>query len=232
MCNVIAIGGLKNSGKDTSAKMVRYLLNAPKFLRYYPFYKLFGNFPGKWRIDYFARPLKEVLSIITGRSVNDFNNRVFKENWCVYLDTMHCLPIEYLDSEKGSLMGDSQFNKYLKSELPIPANTYLTIRQLMQYAGTDVMRRFFGDKLWINSVLNNAKKDTIISDLRFKTEFEELKKRDAKTIYIENSSVHPGTHPSEREIVEIRKAGEFNYIVANEGTLADLFYNLKGCLYE
>jgi uridine kinase len=33
--NIIAIAGFKNSGKDTSAEMLRYLLNSPKFLHKY-----------------------------------------------------------------------------------------------------------------------------------------------------------------------------------------------------
>jgi hypothetical protein len=33
--NLIAIAGLKNTGKDTAAKMLYYLLNAPKCFRTY-----------------------------------------------------------------------------------------------------------------------------------------------------------------------------------------------------
>lgn len=41
---IIAIGGLKNSGKDTAAKMLQYLLNFPKFLRTYKCYTIFKTF--------------------------------------------------------------------------------------------------------------------------------------------------------------------------------------------
>lgn len=32
---IIAISGLKNSGKDTAADMLQYLLNYPKFMQNY-----------------------------------------------------------------------------------------------------------------------------------------------------------------------------------------------------
>ena len=81
--NIIAFGGYKNTGKDTSANMLKFILNTPKILHFYWIYKYFsflGNF-GKWKVTSFARPLKEVLSIILGVPVENFENRDFKENW-------------------------------------------------------------------------------------------------------------------------------------------------------
>ena len=78
--NIIAFGGYKNTGKDTSANMLRFILNTPKILHFYWIYKYFnflGNF-GKWKVTSFARPLKEVLSIILGVPVENFENGDFK----------------------------------------------------------------------------------------------------------------------------------------------------------
>ena len=36
---LIAIGGLKNSGKDEASKMLQYCLSVPRIFRYYYFYK-------------------------------------------------------------------------------------------------------------------------------------------------------------------------------------------------
>ena len=43
-----------------------------------------------------------------------------------------------------------EFQKLLKSGEPLPADVLLSVRQLMQYVGTEVLRRFVGDKIWIN----------------------------------------------------------------------------------
>ena len=83
------MSGLKNVGKDTSANMLRYLLNTPSFLHFYWIYKHFnflGNF-GKWKVTSFAKPLKEVLAIILGVPVEKFEDRDFKENYCVDFNT-------------------------------------------------------------------------------------------------------------------------------------------------
>ena len=79
--NIIAFCGLKATGKDTSAQMLKYLLNTPKCFHFYWMYKHFnflGNY-GKWKITSFAKPLKQVLSIILGVSPNMFEDRYFKE---------------------------------------------------------------------------------------------------------------------------------------------------------
>lgn len=43
MNKLIVISGLKNTGKDTTADMLIYMLNTPKFMHNYIMYKLFGS---------------------------------------------------------------------------------------------------------------------------------------------------------------------------------------------
>lgn len=45
-------------------------------------------------------------------------------------------------------ISDKTFNKELKKgNLYLAVENNLTIRQLLQFFGTDIMRRYFGDKL-------------------------------------------------------------------------------------
>ena len=44
MKKIIAFAGLKNSGKDTASKMMRYCLSVPRFLRTYTLYKILDPF--------------------------------------------------------------------------------------------------------------------------------------------------------------------------------------------
>lgn len=68
--NLIAIGGFKGVGKDTSADMLRYLLNAPKILHNYSCYKLFHKiFLHKWAKTSFAHPLKRTLAAMLNMKV-------------------------------------------------------------------------------------------------------------------------------------------------------------------
>ena len=126
------------------------------------------------------------------------------------------------------IASESRFQKLLKSGEPLPNDYLYSVRQLMQYLGTEVLRHFVGDKIWINSTLNEANsKNIVVSDLRFKIELEEIKARKGKIIYIKRDSAIPGSHASEREVLELLDENKFDVIVDNNGTLEDLFNNLK-----
>lgn len=222
---LISIAGLKCSGKSEAAKMLEYLINAPKVFQKYSWYKIGLRFPKKWKISSFAKPLKDVLSIILNIPPHKFENREFKENWCVSMNDFSIKPDFTLSSEDK--LTDNQFSKLIKNGMPIPSPNWLTVRQLMQYFGTECCQLYLGRKVWINATLNAVSKNTIISDLRFKEELNEIKKRNGIAIYIDRSSAIPGTHASEREVIELKENNQFDITIDNNGSLKDLFYNIK-----
>lgn len=219
------MSGLKNVGKDTSANMLRYLLNTPSFLHFYWIYKHFnflGNF-GKWKVTSFAKPLKEVLAIILGVPVEKFEDRDFKENYCVDFNTSK---IYKCTDSNVRLLSDKNLSKLIESNSYHIIKTHtLTIRQCLQYIGTQICREFISDKIWINTSLKGNK--LIFSDLRFKKEFEELDYRNSFRVLIERPGCTPGNHASEKQIMELKAEREFEGYVNNDGTLKDLFYKLK-----
>ena len=227
-CKLIAIAGLKNSGKDTVSGMLEYLLNAPKPFKTFFFYNIFRKWPGKWNTTAFAKPLKDSLSVILHVPIDRFDDRHFKENVFVDLDSMLIIDKSLLDDD--DILSENKFSKLIKTETPITG--YLSIRQLMQYYGTSVIRKFLGDKTWINSTLNQCvSKNTIVSDLRFKVEYNEVKLRDGIIIYIERPGCTPGSHSSEREVLEMKEQGLFDHTIKNDGSLKDLFYKIKDVIY-
>lgn len=219
------MSGLKNVGKDTSANMLKYLLNTPSFLHFYWIYKHFnflGNF-GKWKVTSFAKPLKEVLSIILGVPVEKFEDRDFKENYCVDFNTSK---IYKCTDENVKLLSDKNLSKLIESDSYHIIKTYtLTIRQCLQYFGTQICREFISDKIWINASLKGS--NLIFSDLRFKKEFEELDYHKSFRVLIERPGCTPGNHASERQIMELKSEREFEGYIDNNGTLKDLFYKVK-----
>ncbi len=225
---LIAIAGLANSGKDTLSSMLHYILNAPKCFQTYWWYKHLKKWPfkNKWETVAFAKPLKETLSIILNKPTEWFDDRNNKENCYVQLDTLKV----YQKSEipENCRLSENKFQKVIKSGESIPENLYISIRQLMQYYGTECVRRFLGDKTWINVTLNKQNnKKLIISDLRFKVELIEVYSRKGTVIYVQRNSAKPGTHASEREAVQMLNAGLFNTIINNNGSLEDLFNKIK-----
>ena len=223
--NIIAFCGNKGAGKDTSASMMQFLLNTPKIFHFYWIYEHFRFIKnlGKWKITSFAKPLKEVLSIILGVPIEKFEDRDFKENYCVNLNN---LKIEKVNPFETPLMTDRFFSKVAK-ELDINTIKHynITIRQMLQYVGTECLRRLISEDVWINATLKRNK--IIISDLRFKREFETLDNHKSFRILIERPGFGAGNHPSEKEILELKANRNFEGYVNNNGTLKDLFYKIK-----
>lgn len=221
--NWYAIGGLKNSGKDVSAKMLNYCLSAPKMLRTYWGYKHLNKFFNNYKILSFATSLKQTLSAMINVPVKYFNDRNFKENNYIFLPTLTITKTP--DTEY--LITDNKFNRMInKKDLSFLKTNYISIRQLLQVFGTNIAREFFGDRLWILSTLKSID-NVIISDLRFNIEYEELKQRGFKTIYINRKSTSPGLHNSEKEVYNLYKNKKFDVVINNNGNLKDLFNSIK-----
>lgn len=224
--NLIAISGVKNSGKTEAAEMFQYCLSVPKIFRQYWIYKYFNKIiPKKWQIIAFADPLKKMLAILLNIPVEKFNDRAFKEDTCIDLNTLEYSLSAFTRDKR--LLSDSKFTKMAK-ELSLEILDYdLTIRQLLQYFGTNVMHTFFTKKVWINSTLRNSNKSTIISDCRFIAEANAIKEHDGKIVYIGRVGCSFGQHQSEKEMFQMLKKGMYDYQINNNGTLEDLFNQIK-----
>ena len=109
-----------------------------------------------------------------------------------------------------------------------------TIRDVMQVLGTDLLRQGFNNNIHVATTLRSIKKDekVIITDTRFPNELKAVKDRGGITIrvnrpdFVENAltgekfsvKVHRNEHPSETALDN----AEFDYVIENSGTIADL----------
>ena len=89
-----------------------------------------------------------------------------------------------------------------------------------------------GRKLWVNCLLRQIKEDNwknvIISDVRFEHEVEAIHSVGGKILKIVRPSlVNTDTHESEQG----GKIEDYDYLIVNEGTLADYFLKVK-CAYD
>ena len=231
--NLIAVSGVKGSGKDTFTEMLQYCLSVPKIFRQYWFYKYFHKLiKPKYKKIAFADPLKKMLSDLLNIPLNSFYNRNFKEDYVIDVSTLNvpqpkvtddCLNLNF------NKLPDSKFNKMIKQLDQMLLNSNLSIRQLMQYFGTEIMQKYFGKRVWINSTLRNASKYTIISDLRFIEEYNAVKEQNGIVIYIDRPGYEFGQHASEREMKELLENKEYDFIVINNSSIKRLFNEVKSC---
>lgn len=218
--NLIAISGVKCSGKNTVSEMLQYCLSVPKMLRQYWIYKLIRKLiPRKYKIVAFADPLKKMLSDLLNIKLEHFYSRDFKENCIIDIST--------LKTGKFPKLPDSKFNKLVKQLDSSLAESNLSLRQLLQYFGTEIMQKYFGKRVWINSTMQNSSKYTIISDLRFIEEYSVVKERDGIVIYVNRLNYEFGQHASEKEMKQLLESNQYDYIIDNNGSIIDLFNNVK-----
>ena len=221
----------KLSGKDETAKMLSYLLNTPKFMHHYWLAKLlnFQSWKNDWKITRYADPLKKMCAILLNVPVEDFENRDFKENY--YFDFNEYRFYHRLIVDKRDMITDKEFSKQLKKgNLDIILQYKLSVRQILQCFGTDVMRRFFGDKLWINITLAQNIDNMIISDQRFMIENETVRENDSFIIHITRPGCEASNHPSEKELTKLYQRKQYDVLIENDGTLEELFNKCKTIL--
>ena len=208
--------------------MLEFLFNTPKIFHSYFWYKHQKLIPKNkiYKTVAFADPIKEMLSHLLNMAREDFESREIKENYYINFSDFRKVYTSKLDPQ---FIPDSKFSKLAKEWNPeLSKEYYLSIRQVMQLFGTEIMRNILDDKIWINCVLNRSNKhNLIISDLRFITEYEEIKKRNGFIIYIDRG-LTPGTHKSESEMQILLNQNKFDLIIDNKNiSLKELFNIVK-----
>lgn len=217
MNNIIVISGLKNSGKDTVADMLQYCLSVPEPFRKYWMYRHYRYaFNSTYEKVAFADSLKDTLSVLFGIPVEKFYERDFKEHFYIK-------GLEITDTPDNILDEDSFIKMLNKKDFSFLKTHFITIRQLLQCFGTEIVRGLFGNAFWAERAMKHTFDKMIITDLRFKVELEAIRKRNGLVLYIDNPNCIPEQHASESEVLEMKDNHDFDFIIENNGTLEDLF---------
>lgn len=238
---IIGIAGVKNSGKDTVASMINYILgvgvakaNASAWIAKRNIYDdKFRN-----RIFHYADPLKQVLSIIYNIPLQCFYDRNFKDNILYCFDTNTFITLEEsIDGRKinREVVTHNELSMDKLSDI-IATNkeegvcTYIKLRTLMQYFGTDVCRRYLDTNIWIKSALNNIIDKAnifgycIVPDVRFANEAIRIQEV-SSPLYGQVIEVLRQSEMSDKHISELIELIP-NYTINNDSTLTALFYQV------
>jgi hypothetical protein len=185
---------------------------------------------GKYKIANFADTLKKCLSALLNIPVEKFEDRDFKENWYIDFNT---LKIYYKnDVPDNKKLSDKKFSKLAKILDPtLTCYYYLTFRQVLQFFGTNVLRQFLSDTIFINGTFKAIEGPTIIGDLRFRIERDISVQNNCKIVYIQRNICVASNHDSEKQVTEIYDEKLYDYFIDNNGTLKDLFNSLKQMVY-
>lgn len=230
---IIGISGKKQSGKNTVALIWQYLYDY-----YYNNYKhpitvedfkeyVNNNHHLKsvWIQKSFAHKVKQITCILLGCTMEQLEDPIFKETplgeewWCW----------------KIVLEGGYGTHLYPYS-LPKPKNIQglnlvkMTPRMLMQMLGTEFGRDMVHPNLWVNSLMNEYKRQKwLVTDVRFPNEAKAIKDRGGILIRVNRDSDSKDSHVSENELITYK---DWDYVIDNNYSLLELILRVRQIMFK
>lgn len=221
---IIGLIGHLNSGKDTAASMINYIIQAGTIANYADWYIRRNNIPQN--VIHFADPLKDCLSVMFNINRDVFDDRNAKDNlYFVFKERRFITKKEAKDYKiiTHEILSKEHLCMHIGD-----IKSCISLRTLMQYFGTDICRQYLDQYLWINATMNkavhlsNIYNVCIIADVRFFNEAYDIKvKHNGVLIRLTINDNIEINHSSE-DLDSIN----YDYSVDNTGTLQKLFYNL------
>jgi hypothetical protein len=214
---IIGVSGYSNSGKDSVGKIIQEL--CPK---------------DDWQIKKFAGKLKVIASLLTGISVDKFEDQEFKKTelgpeWTT---------IDYIKRYAEPFPTDDSIPVEITE-----VNTPMTVRDFLQKLGTDGLRTGLHTNVWVNALMADYKPEWttdegahdpvqelpnwIITDVRFPNEGIAIKNAGGIVIRVDRPGVKPiNDHPSEVGL----DGWNFDYKIGNVSDLTALSFTVETIL--
>lgn len=267
---IIGISGKKQSGKSTTGEIIHQLL-CPEYYRKIQGYNFV--YPS-WKFKSFADPIKQCASLILGIPVRDFEKEEIKSSylpvqwnkWQVnlegwedyYFSTKEECVQQFQQYHVGEMLfidvfeNPEEFNNLIKKHIK---EVQITVRQFLQWFGTDACRNNVHENVWVNALMNKYKLELsegwvptyndpdnincyppaepiypnwIISDVRFQNEIEAIKDKGGIILRIERNTGIKDFHPSEVAL----DSYNFEHVIDNNGTIYELREKIKNKLTE
>lgn len=166
---LIGISGKLQSGKNTVAAIIQYLTAKEPYQvsleEYVNGFWLHDSQNNTWQIKSFAYKLKQVLSLLTGISVQDLEKEEVKQSK---------LPVEWLCWKLSFITGHNDIDHLVWKAFSTEdeARTYMdenyivgghleqylpTYREMLQFVGTDLFRNQLHPDVWVNALFADYK---------------------------------------------------------------------------
>ena len=230
---IIGISGKAGSGKDTVKDMISVYYNyKPTTLNEFKdIYKT--KYSSNTVHEYplvtsvaFADKLKEICSIMYDIDINLFYDRISKENNYINLTT-HELVTRSESVVNKSVTAEEY---YYNQDVSTYKDYYMSLRELMVFTGTYLIRYNLDNKFFINAVNNFINKNynrevIIVSDVRFSDEFAFIQEKHGVSILVRNNRITPLNNIAEG----IENEEQFDFEINNDGTFDELLekvYNM------
>lgn len=237
---LIATAGIKNAGKDTVINMINYINSVGTKASFEGWEASKSSSTGRLSLlkVNFADSLKSIIATMLNIPQDYLNSRTYKDHtyycpktgkFCNWAD-LDRFGFEYITLNDYEDIG---FDNIINPNFTINGRKVaISLRNVMQYIGTDVFRNKIGENIWINAakikMINRLEAHGIcyVSDVRFKNECEAIKEMGGVVILVERNTKNEFEHESE----EINISP--HYIINNDKSLASLFYKVLTLTYN
>ena len=216
---IISLSGKMFSGKSLVGKIIQYYIAASKEP------DILSRELNDWgddcaelsaisefKLKSFAEKLKQIVCILLGCTLQDIEDRAFKE----------------------SPLGDEwQVSEGMSEAARSATGEEMTPRKLMQLLGTDCGRSIIHPDIWINALFADYKSSDghypnwVITDSRFVNDDNALKSKGAIRIRIERPNIPVNDHSSETALDDVK---DFDEIIQNDGSTTELMNKVKTIL--
>ena len=226
---IVGVKAPKGFGKSTVASMISYIMRVGTTKANFDMWLFSSKLEDNYVVA-FSDKLKDDLSNIINIPRRYFDDRVFKDDKYYLFDENRFVDKNKLPS-KYHIYGNINFkDSSLASYLSGYKNKVaITLRTLMQYYGTEVVRNNLAYDVWIRIAINKANiiRNTygfaIIADVRFDNEDAAIKQNCGKVIRIIKSNIEEDSPIHSSENISIK---DDDYIIDNNGNLMGLFYKV------
>lgn len=219
MTNLIGISGRAGSGKDLIASIIQYLI--------------WKNKIELGELTNYTQTLEDFIRRSHNSYLIDWEVIKFADK----LKDIVCL----LTGCTRADLEDQEFKSNHKFKFE--NKWYGSVRDFLQYFGTDLIRKNLGDNIWVDATFVDYKPKKlseynpskwIISDVRFPNEIEAIKDRNGIIIRINRhnhpNDINPNTeHISEKALDDY---DNFDYIINNDGTIEELTFKVREILIK
>lgn len=261
--NLLSVSGKKGSGKDTFARIVNIIVSNPHFtdeavVRFIPRHHN-NNF--KYKYKAFAEKLKIMVSLLTGYTLEELEDREIKEKELGEEWWRHKL-------HDGSVFRNISKEEY--DSLPDSVKNSdacfiekLTLRKLLQLLGTECGRNIIHPDVWINALMSGYKEykyaesadgkvvdkplykypNWFITDVRFPDEMKAIQDRKGIVVRLERPDIITNAKTGQSFPVKVRRnehisetaldhCKDFDYTIQNDGSLLDLVVDARKFIKE
>lgn len=208
MAKFITLAGKKQTGKDTSASFISEILLEKGV---------------QSTITHFADSLKQACHIIFGIPLEDMETEEGKKKLTEIVWPWRAeIPLSYKELGRKNPFAW----KLLKYKEYPKLKKYMTVREVLQFVGTELFREQLDPDIWVKSVFRKQYLTpvVIVADARFPNEAD-FAKNHGVLINVKRPIIDSGdNHASETALNNYNK---YDIIINNDGSLKDLKDKLK-----